>query len=163
MALAFGHGLHMGFGLGFLNLLGTVLFFMFFLMALKFFFRLRHSGNESDWVGPDWRRKAYQRYRSWAQDSEGLDRNGHKRHRVPDEQVWSHINDEAMQVARERLANGELSPEAFETIKQGLLGSETSEAARDYRLDSALSICRLRFAKGELSLEEFEAVKKALS
>ena len=67
-----------------------------------------------------------------------------------------------MRVARERLANSELSPEEFVTLKEGLRMSAPHGEATPYRRDSALTTARMRFAQGEISREEFEAVKKAL-
>ena len=131
MALAYGG--HAMFGLGFLNLLGTILFFVFLVFAFKMFFKgMRYSraggGPPWDWHGPS---------------------HGHK-----------HREDEAMKVARERLAGSEISPEEFETLKSGLRASAPQEPG--YRQDSALATARMRFAQGEISQEEFDAVKKAL-
>lgn len=132
--MAFAYGGHAAFGLGFLNLLGTILFFVFLVFAFKMFFRgMRYSGAKNgfgswNWQGPS---------------------NGHRHH-----------EDEAMKVARERLAQSEISPEEFETLKSGLRASAPQEPG--YRRDSALATARMRFAQGELSQEEFDAVKKAL-
>ena len=80
--------------------------------------------------------------------------------------------DQAMTVARERLARSEITPEQFETIKKSL---ETRKAAPDQtehdwkerfgnwsNNDSALNVARMRLAKGEISSEEFEMIRRAL-
>ena len=127
-----GHGF--GFGLGFLNFLGSLLFILLIIWGIKMLVRGR-------WPGP------------WG---EGRGRNGWRwdgPHAYGAERP-----DEAMTTARERLAKGEFSAEDFETIKKGLGSSSDAET----RHDSAVRLARLRFAKGELTLDEFEAVKKAL-
>ena len=140
MALAYGYGAHAGFGFAFLNFFGTVLFFIFMLFVIKMMFKgMKYSGRGS-WSVP-WRESS----RAWIDD-------GPKAH-----------NDEAIQVARTRLANSEISPEEFDVIKQGLKDSDTSYSKSPYQHDDALKTARLRFAKGELTLEEYETVLKALS
>lgn len=145
MVVAGGHMAHMGFGFGVLNFFGTILFFVFAIMAIKLMFKgMRYSG-----FGPegstDWRQKAKERYRAWAQD---------------DKAQATHGQDEAMQIARDRLANSELSPEEFEAIKEALKARQSNGYQKH---DDALHTVRMRFAKGELSKEEFDAVIKALS
>ncbi len=150
MAHAFGYGHMFGFGLGFLNFIGTLLFFGFMLMAIRMvFFGSRFAGGRS--CGGHWRQKMMERSRHWSED------------RGPAAHFGSPASDDAMQVARDRLANSELSPEEFETIKQGLKDSQPETGDHFRRHDSALNTARLRFAKGELSREEFDAVRKALS
>ncbi len=164
MVLAGGfHGMHgFGFGLGFLNLIGTVLFFAFIFMLIKFFVRgARYAGyrnwqgrgdwskrdwKRDNWKGDDWKNKApWLSEKFWSEGKEGLHPN---------------TEDEAMNVARERVAQGEITPEQFETIKQGLK-VDMSDVPLG-RHDRAVHLARLRFAKGEITSEEFEAVKRTL-
>ena len=133
------HGFHGGFGLGFLNLIGMVLFFGFIFMLIKgFAFRMNgRSGPRG--VGP----LAYKRC-------------------GPD---WK--QGDAVQVARERFARGEMNQEQFETVRAGLEKEQTPETPPHFarawgHSDAALELARLRFAKGEISLEEYEAIKKGL-
>jgi len=127
-------------GLAFLNLLGTILFFGFILMAVKSIFskmNYANTGNCSSWEKHEYKTQAHSQ-KPQAQD-------------------------EAMQVARERLANSELEPKAFEAIKESLRKSEADVNDTYRRNDSALNTARMRLAKGELSAKEFEAVRQALS
>jgi uncharacterized membrane protein len=161
------HGL--GFGLGFLNLIGTILFFAFIFMVIKFFIKggryaayRNWSGHEShgrgDWNRGDGGRGGWNRGAPWMRGNEGQGKG--------DFRPWhgntpsAGADDEAMSVARERLAQGEINPEQFETIKGGLK-VDMSDAPMG-RHDKAVHLARLRFAKGEISLEEFNAVKKTL-
>ncbi len=133
-------GFHGGFGLGFLNLIGMVLFFSFIVMLIKGF-AYRSSGH-----GPGSPRG----FSLWNHT-----RCGHH----------SLKHDNAMQTARERFAKGEVNQEEFETIKTGLAKDQPQEPTqpwKDWSNDSALELARLRCAKGEITLEEFEAVKKTL-
>ncbi len=144
MATAYGMGMHgVGFGLGFLNLVGTVLFIVFAVWVFKFVVRgVRTSGRGPwEWRGPGSHRRSF-----WG-DHTGSDAGNF---------------DSAMKTARERLAKNEISPEEFETLKRGLKSEETQESPPPPRGDSALATARMRFAQGEMSAEEFEAVKKAL-
>ena len=141
---AVGHGMHgFGFGLGFLNLIGTLLFFFFLFWVAKFVIRgIRASGSGGGpWAGRG--------PRGWRKFDFGRGHYG---------------SDDALQTARDRLARSEITPKEFETIKQGLGTSQASEHSpnRFWGGDDALSTARQRFAQGELTLEEFEAVKKAL-
>jgi uncharacterized membrane protein len=143
----------LGFGLGFLNLIGTILFFVFIFMLIKFFVKgARYAGHRNwqgrgEWGKSEWSRRGppWMNEKFWAEGKEGSRPN---------------VDDEAMNVARERVAQGEITPEQFETIKQGLKVDMSDSPLG--RHDKAVHLARLRFAKGEISLEEFEAVKKAL-
>ncbi len=140
MALAFSHGAHVGFGFAFLNFFGTILFFIFMLFVIKMMFRgMRFSGRNS-WSDEPWR----DRVGGWMNDK-----------------PQPTAKDEAMDIARNRLAGSELSPKEFEVIKQGLKDSQIDTSFSKH--DGALSTARVRFAKGEISLSEFEAVLKALA
>lgn len=138
---AMGHGMHgFGFGLGFLNLIGTLLFVFFLFWVAKFVIRgIRYSsgGGFGGGRGRSFRRR-FER---------GFGRNFGE-------------SDDALQTARDRLARSEITPEEFETIKQGL-GTPPSQEGF-WGGDDALSTARQRFAQGDITLEEFEAVKKAL-
>jgi uncharacterized membrane protein len=155
------YGMHgLGFGLGFLNFIGTILFFFFIFMVIKFFIKGRHYAGHRGWQGRgDWNRSDWGRRgppwlseKFWAEGKEG--------HRRWHGNEHSDTEDEAMSVARERVAQGEITPEQFETIKQGLK-VDISDAPMG-RHDRAVHLARLRFAKGEITPEEFEAVKKTL-
>ena len=66
---------------------------------------------------------------------------------------WTN-QDDALQTARVRLAQSEITPEQFEDLKTQLeIASES---------DPALKIARQRLASGEISLETFEMIKRAL-
>ncbi|MGL4610198.1 MAG: hypothetical protein ACRCYY_11025 [Trueperaceae bacterium] len=148
MVLAGGfHGMHaFGFGLGFLNFIGTILFFIFLFMLIKFFARgIRYAGYRN-WQGrgdckrskSDWGKHApWMREEFWQSREGGSDES----------------EDEAMSVARERLAQSEITPKQFETLKGGL---EVDMSDTLGRFDKAVHIARLRFAKGEISSEEFD-------
>lgn len=149
------HGMHgFGFGLGFLNFIGTILFFILIFMLIKFLIRgSRYAGyrnwqGRGDWGKSDWGRRGP----PWMSEKFWMDKKENAR---PD------VDDEAMSVARERLAQGEITPEQFEIIKNGLKVDMSDSPLG--RHDRAVHLARLRFAKGEITLEELEAVKKALS
>jgi uncharacterized membrane protein len=163
MVLAGGfNGMHgMGFGLGFLNLIGTILFFAFIFMAIKFFVKGRHyTHGHGDWGS--WGPGSWKQGPPWMHGREGQ---GKERQGKEGFHLWQNDDsrpgsDEAIDVARERLAQSEISPEQFETIKQGLKVDMSDPSAE--RFDKAVHLARLRFAKGDISAEEFEAVKKTL-
>src|SRR5690606_26035869 len=137
----FGHGAGFGVGLGFLNLIGTVLFVLVVIWVIKAAVRGtwrggRGPGGEADrrpgwWGGPG---------PLWANQGETA-------------------GDEAVRIARERLAAGEITAAEYEAIKRGLGGGDQAGYGRH---DPALRIARTRFARGEIGLEEFEAVRRAL-
>jgi putative membrane protein len=133
------HGFHGGFGLGFLNLIGMVLFFGFIFMLVKgFAFRMNGRGYPRGF--------------------------GPMTHKHCGHEGWKH--NDAMQLARERFARGEMNQEQFETIKAGLEKDQFSEMPSRPKnwphSDGALELARMRFAKGEISLEDYEAIKKGL-
>ena len=134
---AMGHGMHgFGFGLGFLNLIGTLLFFFFLFWVAKFVIRgvRTSSSGGAPW---SWRGRGFGR--------------------------GTHGQDDALRTARDRLARSDITPEEFETIKQGL-GTQAADSPgeRFWNRDDAMTTARQRFAQGEITLEEFEAVKKSL-
>lgn len=123
----YGHG---GFGLGFLNFLGTLLFFVALFWALRFFL----SSRSRRWRGCSGR---HQRERQdeaastarerFARGEIGEDEFGRLRdtlkrtvrgERSPLE--WFGGGDRALELARMRLARGELNAEEFETLRKAL-------------------------------------------
>jgi uncharacterized membrane protein len=132
------YGMHGAAGFGFFNPLGIILFLVVIVLLIRFFVKSRRY---AAWQGAkgDWNRSA-----PWVQARE-----------------VSEVTDKALSVARERLAKGDINPEQFKTIKQGLR-VDVSNAPLG-RHDTALQVARARFARGEITLEEFEAVKKTLA
>lgn len=147
------HG-HMGFGLGFLNFIGTILFFVTVFWALKFFFRGGFRGGHG-------------RYPKWRGDwSRGRGPRPWKQH------------DEADKVMRERLARGEISEDEYTRLKSQLGGNGSNGGGNGsyngpsrpeggplgwLRGDDALGVARLRLAKGEISADEFETIRRVLT
>jgi uncharacterized membrane protein len=141
----------MGFGFGFLNFIGTILFFVFLFALLRMFLRgARYSGMGRGWGGP------------WMGGRHGWGGRG-----------WGGMiggwngRDDALETARERLAKSEITPEQFEAIKKGLETRRQRDEEQGLRgwmssKDDALETARMRFARGEISAEEFEMIKKAL-
>jgi len=147
---ALAHGAYGGhaFGLVFLNFVGNVLFLLMIFWLIKaFVYAVRsdsmRKGSSSKWKS---RKEAWNaRYNEEQSTEAGQSSIKH---------------DSAMTTARQRLADGEINPEEFEVIKQGLTsnqGSSTNNAN-----DSAIDTARMRFAKSEITADEYEAVKKAL-
>jgi uncharacterized membrane protein len=142
-----------GFGFGFLNFIGTILFFVLLFALLRMFLRgARYSGmGRGGWGGP------------WMGGRHGWGRHG-----------WGGMmggwngRDDALETARERLAKSEITPEQFEAIKKGLETRRQRDEDQSWRgwmggsKDDALETARMRFARGEISAEEFEMIKKAL-
>jgi uncharacterized membrane protein len=149
MVHAFGVGAGVGFGLGFLNFIGTILFFVFMFWVFKMLFRgFRYGGPRGgpwsgrDWSGPPWSRSHH--------GSHGDNRS----------------DDEAVTTARERFAGGEIDADEFTAIQQGLTVSRVADPADGYRphpIDRALALARMRLARSEITPEEFETVRKTLS
>lgn len=147
------HG-HMGFGLGFLNLLGTILFWVAVFWAVRFFirggFRNGHFRSRyAKWRG-DWRRGG---------------------------PPWEARSDEAEKLLRERLARGEVGEDEYARLK-AQLGGNGNGGGGGYgngsprpeggplgwlRGDSALEVARLRLAKGEITPDEFETLRRVLT
>jgi uncharacterized membrane protein len=148
MAFAYGVGAHVGFGLGFLNFLGTILFFLFLFMLVKMIFRgMRHGGPRGGWSSRGWGGPRWSRH----DHGPSGDRSGH--------------DDEAMTTARERFAEGDLDADAFAGIKQALASDRPSadDGYGPHRHDRALSLARMRLARGEITPEEYDTVRKALN
>lgn len=142
MAYAIGFGAHAGFGLGFLNLIGTLLFFVFLFWAFKMLFRgLRYGGPRGGWSGPPW-----------------------SRHGHGPLGAGGHGEDEAMSTARERFAQGEIDAGSFAAVRQALAADRPADAdgAAPRRMDRALALARRRLANSEITPEEFEVVRKTL-
>jgi putative membrane protein len=137
--------MHMGygFGLGFLNFIGTILFFIFLFWLFKMFafgrgWRGGKPWKQMKYAGGPWGRGGWYK------------------------------GEDAVETARERFARGEISKEQYDAIKAGLDAEKSMEAdGHDWRSfwkrDDALEVARVRFAKGEISLEEYRAIKQALS
>lgn len=135
----------MGFGLGFLNLLGTILFFIVLATLIRGFIHGR-------------------RYRmgGWG----GWSSRGHQQRATG--------NDEALNTARERFAKGEINADEFASLKEELAGNQAEQASTSrpsgmgfgpfsgWGRERALDIARMRLAKGEITAEEFATVKKTL-
>jgi uncharacterized membrane protein len=130
--MAFAHGMGFGFGLGFLNFLGTVLFFVLLVWALKLFFR-----GERGWTPPG-------RYRRWER-GEGDEAMKAARERLAQGEISAN-EFEAIKKGLRSDAPQEGPP--FEAWFK--------------RRDGALDSVRLRLARGEITIDEFEAVKRAL-
>lgn len=140
----YGHG--MGFGLGFLNFLGTILFFVAVFWALRFFFRgglhkYRH-GRTTKW-------------REWKGS-----------------RPWESRSDAAEQTLRERLARGEISQDEYSRLKTQLGGNggDGNGGGRPeggplgwLRSDDALETARMRLARGEITADEFETLRRVLT
>lgn len=145
----------MGFGFGFLNFIGTILFFVFLFALLRLFFKgMRYSAmgrGPRGWGGP-WMGRGMGH--GWGRHGWGGMIGG-----------WNG-RDDALETARERLARSEITPEQFETIKKGLETRRQHEDEQPWRgwagKDDALETARVRFARGEISAEEFEMIKRAL-
>lgn len=118
---------------------GFGLAFLNFLGLLLFFVLLFWAFRFFVWGRPDWRRSPWRPMRGPL------------------------AGDEALEAARERFAQGEVSREEYGRIKAGLEKEQASDNWKTFwHRDSALEVARLRFAKGEITLEEFEAIKKGL-
>jgi uncharacterized membrane protein len=130
MALA--HGMGLGFGLGFLNFLGTVLFFILLIWALKLFFR-----GERGWSPRG-------RYRHWER-GEGDEAIMAARERLAHGEITA---DEF-----EAIKGG---------LRSNAPQEDHPSEAWFRRRDGALGIARLRLARGEITLDEFEALRRAL-
>ena len=145
MAFAYGAGAHVGFGLGFLNFLGTILFFLVLFMLFKMIFRgMRYGAARGGWSSRGWGGP-------WG-------RHGHR--------GWSGSDhDEAMSTARERFAEGAIDADAFAGIQRALEADRpaSDEGWSPRRHDRALQLARMRLARGEITPEEFEAVRKTLN
>lgn len=191
-AYGFGHGMGMGFGLGFLNFLGTVLFIIAVIWVIKLAVRgFRGSAFGGPGQAHGWHRGYGGCHGGWSGDYRG--RGGHgrrsrrgRRHGGGSRGGYSGRShgggyggrpqrDEAMAVARERLARSQITTEEYERLRQalnagsghsGAAGAEHTSAERPEgrrpRRDQAMGIARLRLASGEIDAEEFDALKRAL-
>jgi len=140
------YGGSMGFGFVFLNFVGHVLFLLLIFWLIKNFVFAMRGESGSGW-GPSSGSWASSKWKARHQD--GQNAQGMTQPKV----------DTATTTARQRLADGEITPEEFGVIQQGLSSQVTQANASN---DSALETARMRFAKSEITAEEFEAVKKAL-
>ena len=161
------HGhMGMGFGLGFLNLIGTVLFWITVIWAIRFFVRGGFKGGRFD-------RGRYAKWRGYMKHSGGRgdwSRGGGR----PREQ------DEADKLIRERLAKGEIGEDEYARLKaqlggdngstNGTSGNSSNGDGRPeggplswLRGDNALETARLRLAKGDITPDEFETIRRVLA
>ncbi len=161
-----GHMIGMGFGLGFLNLIGTVLFWVALIWTIRFFVRggfknggfRGHRGRYAKWRGEMMRG--------------GYGRGDWGRGRPPEQ-------DEADKLLRERLAKGEVTEDEYAQLKAKLSegasngnanGGPNGHSARPeggplswLRGDNALETARLRLAQGEITPDEFETIRRVLA
>jgi uncharacterized membrane protein len=137
----------MGFGLGFLNFVGTILFFVALFWAIKFLARggfkgYKHRGHYGKWRG----------------------------HGRP----WEGGSDEAERVMKERFAKGEIGEDEYTRLKSTLGAQGASGTSGDSRRpegnplswlkgDNALETARLRLAKGEITPDEFDTIRRVLT
>ncbi|GGJ29012.1 SHOCT domain-containing protein [Deinococcus roseus] len=128
-----------GFGLGFLNFVGTVLFLMFIFGLLRMFAFGGGCGKHH------WKHKKHHMQKFWQQDSG------------------------ATQIVRERYARGEIDREEYQDLMAGLgVKKEEQETVQtQWRPpfmgnDRALEVARQRLAQGDITPEEYEAIRKAL-
>lgn len=139
------HG-HMGFGLGFLNLLGTILFWVAVFWAVRFFIRGGFKNGHFR-----------SRYAKWRGDG--------RRGGPP----WEARSDEAEKLLRERLAKGEVSEDEYARLKAQLGGNGSGSPRPEggplgwLRGDGALETARMRLARGEITLDEFETLRRVLT
>ncbi len=146
MAFAYGWGAGCGFGLGFLNFIGTILFFILVVWVIRLVLRggFGYRGGRCGW------RRSYRRH--------------YRRHRGP----WS-AND-AVEEARARLARGEIDTQEYERVRDALEGEEPGEeyhgeAPFEHWLGGrpdAMETLRLRLARGEIDVDEYERLRSAL-
>ena len=148
MALAYGYGSHVGFGLGFLNFLGTILFFLFLFWVLKTVLRSVKHGCAGH----------YATHHEGASGSAPFNRLGFSGGRF---EKPAH-EDEALRTARMRFAEGVLNQADFTVVKDALIKHAATRQADGRGMDKALRTVRLRLASGEISPEEFEQVVSAL-
>ena len=152
-----------GFGLGFLNLIGTVLFWVALIWVVRFFVRggFRNGGM---------RKLGRGRYAKWYGDMKRGD--WHKGSRP-----WE--PDEADKLLRERLAKGEVTEDEYTRLKDklsengengGANGSSNANGSRSEGKplgwlggDNALEVARLRLAKGEITPDEYETIRRVLA
>lgn len=166
--MAWAHGIGatgLGFGLGFLNFLGTILF----ILALVWFIRwIAAGGRRADgmrrsgpcgWFGTG--------FGQGPRSSESGTRD-HAAHPWAGHPWAGHREqDTAMGALRERLARGDIDVAAFEPIEQALATDASRVAARggtpEQRGDTALATLRLRLAQGEITVEQFDMVRAVLA
>lgn len=161
MAWAYGFGpAGMGFGLGFLNFLGTILFILALVWVIR---RIAAGGRRAGgsrrsgpcgWLGSGFG------HAPGSSESGTLGRGGHP---------WAaHTpEDTALSALRERLARGDIDVAAFKPIEQALAPDASIPAAREvtpwYGGDTALATLRMRLAQGEITVEQFNVTRTVLS
>lgn len=138
MAFAYGFGPGWGCGLGFLNFLGTILFFVALVWVVRFLLRGGRFGGRGGW-------------RRWR----------HGRH------DFGFGPDDALDEARVRLARGEIDAREYERLRSTLGGEPSDGAQGPFERwlggsHDAMQVLRLRLARGEITVEEFETLRRAL-
>jgi len=144
MAFAHAWGAGYGFGLGFLNLIGTVLFFILVVWVIRFVLR-GGFGYRGERCG-GWR--GYRRGRRY------------RRHR------YAGFGDDPLEEARSRLARGEIDAQEYERLRAALEGEASDREAPFERWlgggPDAVETLRLRLARGEIGVDEYERLRAAL-
>lgn len=145
MALAYGWGPGFGFGLGFLNFLGTILFFILLVWVVRlvlrggFGFRARRCGA------------------------------GYRGHRLRRHRYGWYLDD-PLDEAQARLARGEIDAQEYERLRTALEG-EAPDGASDaeapferwlHGRPDAMEVLRQRLARGDIGVDEFERLRSAL-
>ncbi|MBF6595527.1 MAG: SHOCT domain-containing protein [Thermaceae bacterium] len=143
----FGMGYGMGFNpfLAFFGFIFNLLFFVLFIAGIFWLLRMFRRGG---WGRHGWRGM---RYAGGPWGGRGN---------------WLRGSDDAVDLARERFAKGEISKEQYDTLKAGLEAEQAKE--EDWRppfmrRDDALELARMRFAKGEITQEQYDEIKKGLN
>jgi len=144
MAFAYGWGAGYGFGLGFLNFIGTILFFILVVWVIRFVLRggIGYRGGRCG----GWHR--YYRGRHY------------RRHR------YAGFGNDPLEEARARLARGEIDAQEYERLRGALEGEAPDEEAPFERWlggrPDAMETLRLRLARGEIGVDEYERLRAAL-
>ena len=133
MVYAYSHAA--GFGLGFLNFLGSILFFIFMFFVIKsvIYYFAGHKGG----------------HRSWGCSGKHKSKEDEAAMVARERFAKGEVTTEEFNVLKAGLGIG--SSEDSSNPPWSFGGR-----------DRALGIARLRFAKGEITVEEFEVVKKAI-
>src|SRR5690606_21849442 len=136
----FSHGMGMGFGLGFLNFIGTILFIVAVFWVIKLIARgfrgcgYAGPGGDDDTGGSGgygWGRHAWRGPGSHGYEYRYGGRGSHGRHGARHGGHGSshggpRQRDEALEVARERLARGQINTEEYERLRGGLANGAAS-------------------------------------
>lgn len=160
-------GMAFGFGLGFLNFLGTVLFIIAVVWVIR---RLVMGGRH--WNRDDGSPGARGWGRGWDGGWPGR-RPWGDRSASNGGAPWGGASqasheaaataDDAIATARERLAGGEIDVETFQPIEKALTEDDAAGGVERWRTaDRARATLRMRLARGEITPAEFATVRAAL-